>query len=381
MPQEAPKILREALTMSSVDGAKEILVTAEAAGPQEMPVAPEQHPPCCAPAATRDPLSGVRKTLPLPVAEARRELLSNLFSTGLGCDRAGGSVCLIPAGEFTMGTDSSEGFTGDGEGPARRVQCSAFHIAAHAVTNQEFARFVQATDYRTTAEIAGWSFVFRGHLDQSAKVKPLLAVPDTPWWVQVEGACWYQPEGPGSGLEDRSRHPVTHVSWFDAIAYCRWMGARLPTEAQWEYAARGALDYCLYPWGNELLPGGEHRCNIWQGSFPDLDLGEDGYTSTAPVDAFEPNGYGLYNCCGNVWEWCADWFTPNYHQVTRTQDPIYLVPTGRRSMRGGSFLCHASYCNRYRVAARSSNAPDSTTSHCGFRVVLPDPAGNNANGS
>ncbi len=271
----------------------------------------------------------------------------------------------LDGGEFLMGADDGEGFPGDGEGPSRRIQLRPFEISTCAVSNREFARFVDSTGYRTDAEESGWSFVFHDFIGDRCGER----VHDIPWWIKVEGACWRHPEGAGSDIESRTDHPVVHVSWFDAIAYCRWAGTRLPTEAEWEYAARGGLEGARYAWGSELTPGGEHRCNIWQGSFPDTNTCEDGYRGTAPVDAFEPNGFGLYNVCGNVWEWCADTFSANYHHVTRPLDPIYLVPTGTRSMRGGSYLCHDSYCNRYRVAARSSNTPDSTTGHCGFRVV------------
>ncbi|KAA3620949.1 MAG: formylglycine-generating enzyme family protein [Proteobacteria bacterium] len=273
---------------------------------------------------------------------------------------------MLEEGDFEMGTGDHEGFAGDGEGPPRRVRLAPFAIATCAVSNAEYARFVEQTGYRTDAEQYGSSFVFHGFVDPARGER----VKDIPWWVRVAGACWRRPEGPGSTVSDRMDHPVVHVSWFDAVAYCRWSGTRLPTEAEWEYAARGGLRGARYPWGDELTPKGAHRCNIWQGSFPDVDSGADGYVGTAPVDAYEPNGFGLYNACGNVWEWCADTFSPNYHRVTRDLDPIYLVPTGRRSMRGGSYLCHDSYCNRYRVAARSSNTPDSSTGHCGFRIVL-----------
>jgi sulfatase modifying factor 1 len=271
--------------------------------------------------------------------------------------------------EFLMGDAFGEGYAGDGEGPQRLVSCGSFRIATCTVSNSKFEQFIKDTGYVTDAERYGWSFVFYDCVP--LKVRPGLQSPaDTPWWLSVDGAHWAAPEGPGSSIATRMDHPVIHLSWFDASAYCHWSGTRLPTEAEWECAARGGLEGNRYAWGNSLEPGGEHRCNIWQGSFPDQNTAADGYRATAPVNAFEPNGSGLYNVCGNVWEWCEDWFTPNYHRVTRPRNPIYLVPSGNRSIRGGSFLCHDSYCNRYRVAARSFNSPDSTTNHCGFRVVV-----------
>ncbi len=278
-------------------------------------------------------------------------------------------LIALAACEFRMGTDSKEGYRADGEGPARRVALGAFAIAAHAVSNEDFARFVRETGYVTDAERGGWSYVFRGFCGKVPTDHIKGVSSEAPWWVAVEDAYWARPEGHGSSIDERADHPVTHVSWRDASAYCRWSGTRLPSEAEWEYAARGGLEGATYPWGNDLLEAGRHRCNIWQGTFPDENLGVDGHVGTAPVDAFEPNGHGLYNAVGNVWEWCEDWFSPNYHRVTRNVDPRYVVPSGRRTMRGGSFLCHASYCNRYRVAARSSNTPDSTTGNCGFRVA------------
>jgi formylglycine-generating enzyme required for sulfatase activity len=187
--------------------------------------------------------------------------------------------------------------------------------------------------------------------------------------VAVPHAYWAQPEGPHSTILDRTDHPVAHISWNDAKAYCQWSGTRLPTEAEWEMAARGGLERATFPWGGELTPAGEHRCNIWQGNFPDLNTTEDGYLGTAPVHAYEANGYDLHNVAGNVWEWCEDTFSPRYHQLTAAEDPLHGSSARNRSLRGGSFLCHDSYCNRYRVAARSSNTSDSSTSNIGFRVV------------
>jgi len=259
-------------------------------------------------------------------------------------------VALEPA-RFAMGSAGPECVPGDGEGPVRDVDVPAFAIGTHAVTNAEFATFATATGYETDAERFGWSFVFRSFVAPDAAVAGVSA--DAPWWVGVEGASWRAPEGPGSDWSSRAGHPVVHVSWHDAEAFCGWSGCRLPREAEWEYAARGGLAGARYPWGDELCPGGTWRCNIWQGRFPGEDTGEDGYVGTAPADAFEPNGFGLYNMAGNVWEWCAD-----------------EVGGGSRALRGGSYLCHDSYCNRYRVSARTWNAPDSSTGHTGFRCAV-----------
>jgi formylglycine-generating enzyme required for sulfatase activity len=259
-------------------------------------------------------------------------------------------VIELDGGSFLMGTDDPAGFPEDREGPVREVTVEPFAVAPCAVTNEQFAAFVEATGHGTEAERLGTSFVFAGLLPDD--FPPTRAVAQAPWWRLVEGADWRRPEGPGSSLDGRGDHPVVHVSWTDASAYCDWAGVRLPTEAEWEFAARGGLEQKLYPWGDELTPGGEHRCNIWQGTFPTHNTLDDGYLGTAPVDAFQPNGFGLHNTSGNVWEWCADWFDPN-----------------RRAIRGGSYLCHSSYCNRYRVAARSGNTPDTSTGHMSFRVA------------
>ena len=275
----------------------------------------------------------------------------------------------LPGGEFLMGTDDRVGYLADGEGPARRVRVNALAIDACAVTNAQFRAFVKATGYQTDAERYGWSFVFHLLLPPRLARLDLPRPLDAPWWRRVEGACWSRPEGPGSHIEKRLDHPVIHVSWHDAQAYCAWAGGRLPTEAEWEYAARGGLEGACYPWGDDLTPGGQHKCNIWQGVFPLKNTAEDGYIGTAPAKSFPPNGYGLYNTVGNVWEWCADWFSPRYHIKGPRDNPTGPPYGTARVMRGGSYLCHASYCNRYRVAARSSNTPDSTTGNLGFRCV------------
>jgi len=284
-------------------------------------------------------------------------------------NRSTRGMVLIPGAEYLMGNQDGEGYPGDGEGPVRRVRVDSFYIDVGTVTNAQFAQFVKSTGYKTEAETFGWSFVFHSLVPPGVAETVNKAVLEAPWWWPVAGTYWRRPEGPGSSVVKRPTHPVVHVSWNDAVAYCKWAGKRLATEAEWEYAARGGLTQMKYPWGDELMPDGQHRCNIWQGQFPDSNTGEDGYIGTAPARSFPPNDLGLYNIAGNVWEWCSDWFS-----ATRQSTHLHENPTGSatgkaRSMRGGSYLCHSSYCNRYRVAARSSNTPDSSTGNLGFRCV------------
>jgi formylglycine-generating enzyme required for sulfatase activity len=267
-----------------------------------------------------------------------------------------------------MGSDGPETVPGDGEGPARRVTLRPFAVAAATVTNREFGAFVRATRYVTDAERAGASFVFFLQVPESARRDARQVARGLPWWLPVEYACWQRPEGPGTQVHDRPDHPVVHVSWNDAQAYCAWTGTRLPTEAEWECAARGGAEGTRFPWGDELCKDGVPRCNVFRGEFPGAPA--DGW-APAPHAARsgEPNGYGLFNVCGNVWEWCADWYSPAYHAETAAVDPLGAQPTGRRSLRGGSFLCHDSYCNRYRLSARHGNTPGSSASNIGFRVA------------
>jgi formylglycine-generating enzyme len=276
----------------------------------------------------------------------------------------------VPAGTFRMGTEDPGGYPDDGEGPVHEVELAGFAIGRHAVTNDDFAAFVDATGYRTTAEHFANSFVFAGLLPDD--FPPTQGVAAAPWWRLVEGSDWRHPEGPQSDLTDRGDHPVIHVSWIDATAYCDWSGTRLPTEAEWERAARGWIEDAHFPWGPEREPGGQHMMNVFQGQFPSNDLGEDGWVGTCPVGSYPPNGFGLYEMTGNVWEWCSDWFDPGYYARSPRVDPPGPESGQARVMRGGSYLCHDSYCWRYRVDARSANTPDSTTGNLGFRVVRDD---------
>jgi formylglycine-generating enzyme len=282
--------------------------------------------------------------------------------------------CQIPGGVFAMGDAHADGKRADGEAPVHLVELPAFTIDATSVTNADFARFVDATGYRTDAETFGSSAVF--HLVVAADAQDITGrSAATPWWLAVRGADWRHPEGPLSDIARRADHPVVHMSWNDAQAYCRWAGRRLPTEAEWERASRGGLDKARYPWGDDLLNSdGTWRINIWQGTFPTLNTGDDGWLTTAPVRAYAPNAFGLWQTVGNVWEWCEDVFNPHaYRRRAANTQPVFnpLVTSGTdsRVLRGGSYLCHDSYCNRYRNAARSSNTPESSMGNAGFRTV------------
>jgi sulfatase modifying factor 1 len=307
---------------------------------------------CCAPAAAGCERSLVRQEVPA-LAERPRALAAE-------------RLVLLEGGPFLMGS-ADDVSPRDGEGPVREVTVSPFSISRHAVTNAEFAQFVEQTGFRTGAESFGWSYVFASFLP--ADLRRSAPRPEAaPWWCGVDGATWSAPEGPGSDLTGRMDHPVVHVDHADALAFCDWAGLRLPTEAEWEYAARGGLEGKRFAWGDELTPEGEHRCNIWQGSFPLHNTVEDGWFGTAPAESFQPNGYGLYCVAGNVWEWCADWWQTD-HDHGPTRDPRGPATGDLRVMRGGSYLCHRSYCNRYRVAARTNNDPSSSSGNIGFRCA------------
>ena len=265
----------------------------------------------------------------------------------------------LPASTYLAGSEGPDARPEDGEGPVRPVSVGAFALGATTVTNRQFAAFVRATGHVTTAKTEGWSFVPVPLLAGDQRQRVIGVVPETPWWGRLDGTTWCSPWGPGSDLHGLDDHPVVHVSAYDAEAYCDWAGLRLPNEAEWELGARGGLEQARYPWGDELTPRRRHRCNIWQGRFPHVNTGDDGWLATAPVKAFPPNGLGFFQMAGNVWEWCTD----SWSAGVGPSDP------GLRVVRGGSFMCHDSFCNRYRVSARTANTPDSTSSHTGFRVA------------
>ena len=275
----------------------------------------------------------------------------------------------LEGGSFLMGNPRGDGYPGDGEEPAHEVTLSPFRIGRGPVTNDDFLLFAEQEGYVTEAERIGWSFVFAPFLPED--FEPTRAVARATWWRQVHGADWRRPEGPESSIDGRGDHPVVHVSWNDALAYCTWRGSRLPTEAEWEFAARGGMAGQPFPWGDELEPGGRHMMNVFQGVFPEHNTCADGWAGTSPVGAFPENGFGLCDTTGNVWEWCSDRFDPGYYAVSPAENPRGPEESAGdyRVIRGGSYLCHASYCRRYRVDARSTNTADSSTGNTGFRIA------------
>jgi len=330
----------------------------------------ERSPACCGPQgrAGIEP-SGGHIAVPDQTTQVATQAAIRFADTG-----STEGMVLLPATSFHMGSVSPEAWDTDGEGPVREVEVGPYYIDACAVTNRQFGAFVSETGYVTDAERFGWSFVFRGHLSAkyARRLAETRAVVGLEWWLSVPGACWDRPLGERSNLKGLYDHPVVHVTWNDAVAYCRWAGKRLPTEAEWECAARGEFDQLPYAWGEMLTPGGRHCCNIWQGRFPEQDTGDDGFRGTCPVDTYAANGHGIFNCCGNVWEWTNDWFCPTFHAEDRpdTRRHPFGPPEGQRKVqKGGSFLCHRSYCNRYRVSARTGNTPDSSAANAGFRCL------------
>ncbi len=316
---------------------------------------------CCAPRFSKD------------------ETAASAINTRSGTQRSGGAGASLHAIEqvsiaaqtFAMGDHHGDGHPGDGETPVHPVAISSFTVDATSVTNADFATFVDATGYQSESERQGFSAVF--HLAFEGGDDDILGTAQgAPWWYGVRGASWRHPGGPGSTIEGRDDHPVVQVSWDDARAYCAWANRRLPTEAEWECAARGGVPGARYPWGDDLpsrLSGEHWPCNIFQGQFPGENTVEDGFLTTAPVRSFTPNALGLWQMVGNVWEWCQDAFDPAYYATSPTQDPPGPASGPTRIIRGGSYLCHDSYCNRYRNAARTSNTPDSASGNMGFRTV------------
>lgn len=256
----------------------------------------------------------------------------------------------------------------DGEGSFRRAALRAFSMECHAVSVARFAAFVSETGYRTEAEEIGWSYVFRGLLSRPDAADVLGGYDKAGWWWAIRGAYWRFPSGPEEPAAPDD-HPVTQVSWNDARAFAAWAGGRLPTEVEWEHAARGGLDERRYPWGDSEPTDEDAYCNIWQGRFPDLNTCIDGYYGTAPVNAFSPNLAGVYNTSGNVWEWTADNFRIASLKSKAKGRNAESKRHGERLLKGGSFLCHPSYCWRYRIAARTGRAADTAASHTGFRLV------------
>lgn len=295
---------------------------------------------------------------PKPPTEGTGGLL-DLVNEASEIEQAEGLV-FIPGGIFSIGTPEPI-FKADNEFE-RVVDVKNFFIDKYEVSNTNFKKFVDATNYITEAEMFGDSFVFEGFLpDETRDEYYNFRVAAAPWWYKVNGTTWRTPEGPGSTIDDIMDHPVIHVTWNDAVAYCKWRNKRLPTEAEWEVACRGGRKGKLFPWGDKLLPKGEHWMNIWQGNFPKVNTAEDGYIGTCPVDKFKQNSYDLYNIVGNVWEWTSDLWDVK-EQENNKEPPM-------RVKKGGSYLCHESYCYRYRCAARSQNTQDSSAGNLGFRCA------------
>ncbi|MEL6942590.1 MAG: formylglycine-generating enzyme family protein [Bacteroidota bacterium] len=327
------------------------------------------------------------------VRKAAQESLVQKKQSNQNLDKTG--MVLVPAGIFSMGGDNDQ--ARQDEFPKHQVRVDSFWMDVTEVTNRQFAEFVEATAYQTVAERPiDWE-VMKKELPPNTPKPPdsvlqpgaLIFVPTkqpvslqdySQWWAWTIGADWKHPNGPGSSIEDKMDHPVVQIAWEDALAYAEWAGKRLPTEAEWEWAARGGLDQQIYPWGDENVNEGKLRANFWQGMFPYQNTEEDGYFGTSPVKSFSPNPYGLYDMAGNVWEWCQDWYRNDAYEAgsdvqnnptgpSRSFDPNEpYIP--KRVTRGGSFLCNDDYCSGYRVASRMSSSPDTGLNHTGFRCVV-----------
>ena len=309
---------------------------------------------------------------------------------------AAAGMVYIPGGEFSMGIPDPTRVKGGGKEampdarPIHSVKLKAFLMDEHEVTNAEFAAFVKATGYITLAEKKPTREEFPDALPEMLVAGSVVFTPPNhevrlddhlQWWSYVKAADWRHPEGPSSSIKGKEQNPVVHIAWEDAAAYAKWAGKRLPTEAEWEFAARGGLTGNIYAWGNQLQPGGKKMANIFQGHFPERNAAEDGYPTTAPVKKFPANGYGLYDMAGNVWEWCTDWYRNDYY-TSRATDKVWKNPTGpadsfdpdepgvpKKVQRGGSFLCTDQYCTRYMVGTRGKADWRTATNHAGFRCV------------
>ncbi|HVE60347.1 MAG TPA: formylglycine-generating enzyme family protein [Chitinophagaceae bacterium] len=310
-------------------------------------------------------------------------------------DTSNTGMVYIPGGSFMMGGDNNQ--ASEDEYPKHAVQVNGFWMDETEVTNAQFEKFVNATGYRTTAEQKpDWEEFKKTLPPGTAKPSDDILVPASlvfkqtqegvdlnnyaQWWSWVPGADWKHPQGPNSNIKAKENFPVVHISWYDAMAYCKWAGKRLPTEAEWEFAARGGLSNNIYPWGNEHINNGKSKTNSWEGKFPSYNEKKDGYITGAPVRSFVANGYGLYDMAGNVWEWCSDWYDAGYYKTianTTTTNPLGPQKsydpdepyTSKRVLRGGSFLCNDSYCSGYRVARRMKSSPDTGFEHTGFRCA------------
>jgi formylglycine-generating enzyme len=288
----------------------------------------------------------------------------------------------IPGGSFWMGSEVGQA----DEKPVHELAIDGFWIDENEVTNEQFEKFVRATGYITVAERKPDPREYPGVPPEKLVPGSVVFTPRSDitsledhfqWWEYVRGANWRHPEGPDSTIAGREKHPVVHVCWYDAQAYCQWAGKRLPTEAEWEFASRGGLARQPYVWGQEQVPAGKWQANIWQGQFPNENTQADGFRGTAAVKSYAPNGYGLYDMAGNVWEWCGDWYLPDYYANSSRKNPPgpdeSFDPNepgvAKRVQRGGSYLCSDLYCMGYRPSARMKASPDTGLSHTGFRCV------------
>ena len=334
--------------------------------------------------------------IPNRFGAAQKATIAGNKGTVISSDKKHEGMVWIEGGTFMMGADNEQGR--QDEYPKHAVKVNGFFMDATEVTNKQFAVFVKATGYKTTAEKdVKWEELKKQLAPgtpnpgpEMLKAASLVFVPTegavnlqdySQWWSWTQGADWKHPKGRASNIDGKENYPVVHISWDDAMAYCKWAGKRLPTEAEWEYAARGGVANNIYAWGNEQVGSGNAKCNYWQGNFPYNNENKDGFYGAAPVKSFSPNGYGLYDMGGNVWEWCADLYNNSYYaqfeKIKLADNPKGPVKSydpdepfaAKRVMRGGSYLCNESYCSGYRVAARMKTSADSGMEHLGFRCV------------